>query len=401
MLTFKKNCFKENKKQQRCIHFAVFLPAYRSRLKFFADVDRQVPHAAGIATLIVVPGEDLDEVPVDDVRQFGVHDGRIGAAGKVHGDKLLFAKEQDPLQRTLGGLLQSSVYLVDRDVPFKLRHEVHHRDVRGGYAHGQAVQLAFQIRDHLGDRLGSAGCRGHDGHSGRPSSPQVLMGAVQQALIHSVGMDRCHEAPADFESVVEDLYHGGQAVGRTGGIGNDRVLRRIVGGLVDAHNEGSVDLFARNGKDNFFRTRVEMPGDLVLLAELARRLENDVHAELLPGKIRQRGCYVGDDYLPSVDHQVLSIHGDVGSELAVDRIVLQEMRQVFQFGPGVDRYDFNVAFIPETGPDEVTSDPAESIDRYLYRHKKYLLSVFLSSAQRIYFIFKQQKALFTGGIIRH
>src|SRR5581483_7688757 len=64
-----------------------------------ADQRRDVAHPAREAPLVVVPGEDLDEVLVEDARQLAVEDRRVGRAVEVRGHELLGAVVQDALQR--------------------------------------------------------------------------------------------------------------------------------------------------------------------------------------------------------------------------------------------------------------------------------------------------------------
>ena len=76
---------------------------------------------------------------------------------------------------------------------------------------------------------------------------QVLVGGVEDALVAGVGVDRGHDAADDPELVVEDLGQGREAVGGAGGVGDDVLGGRVVLVLVDADDEGAVDVLGGGG----------------------------------------------------------------------------------------------------------------------------------------------------------
>jgi hypothetical protein len=53
--------------------------------------------------------------------------------------------------------LISSIDFFNRGFAFGDELEVNHRDIRGRHAHGEAVQLAVEFRQHQADSFGSAG----------------------------------------------------------------------------------------------------------------------------------------------------------------------------------------------------------------------------------------------------
>ena len=102
--------------------------------------------------------------------------------------------------------------------------QVHHGDVGGRHADGEAVQLAFQFRENQGDGLGGAGGGRDHGNGGGPGAAQILVRQVEDVLIVGVGVNRGHETLLDAEGVVEHLGYRRQAVGGAGGVGDDVVL---------------------------------------------------------------------------------------------------------------------------------------------------------------------------------
>src|SRR5690348_12521670 len=99
-----------------------FPPTSTSSMVFLAtlqslagNVDGQVADAAGVAPLVVVPGDDLDHI-ADHERIQGAHDSRVRVALEVHRDQRLFSVGHDPLQRSLRRLLERCVDLLDANL---------------------------------------------------------------------------------------------------------------------------------------------------------------------------------------------------------------------------------------------------------------------------------------------
>ena len=67
----------------------------------------QVAAAAGIAPLVVVPGQHLHAIIADDARVAGIHDRRMWVAAEIDGDQLFFRVCQDALHRAFGGALSA------------------------------------------------------------------------------------------------------------------------------------------------------------------------------------------------------------------------------------------------------------------------------------------------------
>jgi hypothetical protein len=145
------------------------------------------------------------------------------------------------------------------------------------------------------------------------------------------------------------------------------VLRRVVGLLVDPHDEGAVDALSGGGDDDLLRAGLEVRGHLRFLPEFARRLQHDVDADPLPGQQRTIVCDVGDPDLPAVDDKRLVAEGDFAREFPVDGVVLEKVGKDRGFCPRIDGDDFDVV-VPEGGPDEISSDSAETIHCALDTH---------------------------------
>ena len=59
------------------------------------NVGEEIEHTAGIAPLVVVPADELDEVVVEGDAGLGVEDGGVGVAVHVGGDDVVFGVLED------------------------------------------------------------------------------------------------------------------------------------------------------------------------------------------------------------------------------------------------------------------------------------------------------------------
>src|SRR5262245_6683593 len=66
-------------------------------LQGLAHVEDEVADPARVAPLVVVPGEDLDQVALDERGRGAVHDRRVRVAVEVRRDQLLVGEGQDVL----------------------------------------------------------------------------------------------------------------------------------------------------------------------------------------------------------------------------------------------------------------------------------------------------------------
>src|SRR5213076_1006977 len=90
----------------------------------------QVGQAAGVAPLVVVPGDHLDQVVANDHRREAVDDRGARVALEVHRDERLVGVAEDPLQVAFRQLLELLVDRLGARLLLHLRHEVDDRDGR-------------------------------------------------------------------------------------------------------------------------------------------------------------------------------------------------------------------------------------------------------------------------------
>src|ERR1041384_5529203 len=153
-------------------------------------------------------------------------------AFEIGGDQGILVVFEDVLHGARGGLLERRVDGIPGGRLIRLDDEIDERDVGRGHADGDAVELSLELRYHEPDRLRGAGRRGDHVDCGRARAAQVGMGKVEELLVVRIGMDGGHQALLDPEILQEDLRNRSEAVRGAGGVGDDVMLRRIVGGIV-------------------------------------------------------------------------------------------------------------------------------------------------------------------------
>src|SRR3954454_19949244 len=82
---------------------------YRGRLQHLL---RQVDAAVGVAPLVVIPGEELHEGPVDHLGLLGVEDRRVRVGDDVRGDDRILGVLEEPREGTIRSLLHRGVDLL-------------------------------------------------------------------------------------------------------------------------------------------------------------------------------------------------------------------------------------------------------------------------------------------------
>ena len=169
----------------------------------------------------------------------------------------------------------------------------------------------------------SGGCGNH-GNRGGPRAAQILVRQVQQFLIVRVGMNRGHRAVDDAKAILHNLCNRGQAIGRTGGIGDNVVFGGVIGLLIDAKHQRMVRIGGRRGDDHLPDRSSDVLARLRPGSEQPRGLHNDLRAHRSPIELRR--------VLDLEYAEALSVHRDavVGvldaiRQIAEDRIVLQQV----------------------------------------------------------------------------
>ena len=154
-----------------------------------------------------------------------------------------------------------------------------------GTRYEEPLELAVELGHHVPDGLGGTGRRGNDVDGCGTGATQVAVRAVLQVLISRVRVCCHHEAALDAELVVEHLRERGEAVRGARGVGDDAVVRRVVGLFVHAHDERAVDVRSRSGDDDLLGATGDVLASICGLGEATGRLDDDVDAQVAPREV--------------------------------------------------------------------------------------------------------------------
>src|SRR5438552_7204309 len=343
-----------------------FLPLLSRASEFRGQELDEVAATAGVAPLIVVPGQNFYAAVADNFGVFGIDDGGIGIALEVGGDEFLFSVTEDALHGAAGGGFQSGVdgffcrRLVDEN------SEVHNADVGSGHAHGIAVELALQFGNDEVKSFGGAGGAGNHVDGGGTRAAEILVREVEEFLVIGVRVDGGHGAAVDAESFLENFGDGGEAIGGAGSVGNDVVRRRIVGLVVHAEDESGVGAIGRGGDDHFFHGSAEMLFGVNAFGEEAGGFDDDIGSDRSPIDF---GGILGLENLEALafdGNGVIGMRHVVG-KISEDGIVLQKVRERVRVGDVVDGDELNVSIV-ERGAHDVATNAAEAVDANLNGH---------------------------------
>ncbi len=295
----------------------------------------------------------------------------------VSGDNRVLCVLDDVGQRSLGRLFDGTVDILDSHIVLQLDHEIDGRTVGHGNSHGHTVELAFEFREHLADRLGCPGRRRDDVLGGCPAPPQVLVGDVGEPLVVGVGVNRCHDTLSNAEGVVEHLCQWSQAIGRAGGVGDDDVAAvQII--VVDTQYDSLIDfILRRHCQDNSLGSGFEMLLEGLSVPENPCCLDDHVDSQLGPGKFG--GVRLDEHFYLVVPNLHLPVaYFDLLIEAAHHRVVLEQVGEDVVVREVVDGHDFDARVRPRgDDPENGPPDATESIDCNL--HIRNLRSVALRS----------------------
>ena len=148
--------------------------------------------------------------------------------------------------------------------------------------------------------------------------------------------------------------------------------------MVHAHDDGDVFALRRSGDDDLLGTGHQVALGLVGFGEESGGLDDDVHAERLPGEF-SRGLGGNDADLGAIHDQDVVFGlvrrglggADGAGEAALGGVVLEQVRQVVCGDDVTHRDDVDVlahqSLLDESAEDQ-TADTAETIDRYIDCH---------------------------------
>lgn len=278
----------------------------------------------GVAPLVVVPGNQLDEVGVQGNTGLGIEDGRVVITVQVGGDNVVLGVAQDTLELTLGGGLDSGLDVLVGGGLLDAAGQVDNGDVGGRHTHGHTSELAVKGGDNLADSLGGTGGGGDDVLGRSAATTPVLSGGTVDGLLGSgIGVDGGHQTLNEAVLVVDNLGEGSQAVGGARSVGED-VDVGLVGVVVDTHDEhGGIGGGGRD--DDLLGTTLQVSRGLLGGGEDTGGLDDVGGAGLRPGDGGGVTLSVEADLL-AVDNQAGgAIDLDGALELTVSAVILEHV----------------------------------------------------------------------------
>src|ERR1700676_3461976 len=351
---------------RRLVFFEFPTAAVNAKLERGRDKLDQVTHTAGVAPLVVVPGQHFYAFVANHFGVTGVDNGRVGVSFEVGGNEFFFGIGEDALERAFRGRFERGVDgifcggFVDED------GEVHNADVWRGNAHGVAVEFTFEFGNDQMQGFGGAGGTGNHVNGRCACSAKVLVRQGQKFLIVGVGMDGGHGAAVNAESVVENFGDRSEAVCGAGSVGDDVVLAGIVGFVVDAENESGIGLVSGRGNDDFFHGAANVLGGFGTFGEKAGGFDHDIGADTGPIDLRR--------IFDFENLEGTAVHGDgifgVGNfvgKIPEDGIVFEQMREGGGVRDVIHGYELNILVI-QSGADDVATDTAKAVDTYFNGH---------------------------------
>ena len=244
----------------------------------------EVHHSVGVAPLVVVPGDDLDESGAEGDTGVSIEDRRARVSGEVLRDDGVLSISKDALELVLRSSLDALLDLVVAGIAGKSDGEVDDRDVSRGHAEGHTGELAVELGNDLADSLGgTSGGRNNVGASSTSSAPVLaaLGGTIDSKLVDGDGVDGGHETLFNAPGIVKDLGYGGKAVGRAASVGDDS-HGGVVLVLVNTHDEDGRGVLRGSRDDSLLSTALKVSTSVVSGAEHTSALSNVVGTDAAP-----------------------------------------------------------------------------------------------------------------------
>ena len=114
--------------------FLLYVPFFLLvRAVLFGSENEKITHSPGVAPLVVVPCDELDEVLVKRNTSACIEDSGVGATDEVGGHDGVLGVAHDAFERSSRGLLDSSLDLLVGGIFFETNDEINNRDIKSRY----------------------------------------------------------------------------------------------------------------------------------------------------------------------------------------------------------------------------------------------------------------------------
>ena len=102
-------------------------------------IDQEIADAPRVAPLVVVPGNQLDEVLVQRDTSLSIEDGGSRVADEIGGDDILISVLKNALVLVFGSSLDDSLDLIIGGLLLEAHDEIDDGDIDGGNTEGQTT----------------------------------------------------------------------------------------------------------------------------------------------------------------------------------------------------------------------------------------------------------------------
>ena len=168
------------------------------------------------------------------------------------------------------------------------------------------------------------------------------------------------------ESVLQHLCDRREAVGGAGSVRNHVVLRRVVGLVVHAEDDGVIGIGGGRGNDHFLHRAADVLARVGAFGEQAGGFDDDRRADGGPVELRRILDLENLEALAVDGDRVVRV-GDLVRQIAEDRIVFQQMRQGLRIRDVVDGDNLDRR-IAQRGAKNIAADAAKPVDPHFYGH---------------------------------
>mmetsp|Transcript_34593 Transcript_34593/g.46626 ORF Transcript_34593/g.46626 Transcript_34593/m.46626 type:complete len:343 (+) Transcript_34593:87-1115(+) len=322
----------------------------------------KIDHSVGVTPLVVVPGDDLDEVGGELDTGIGIEDGTLGPGEEILRDDGILGVTKNSLKVGLRGLLDSGLDVIVGGGLIEADGEVNNGDVGGGDTESHTSELTVKIGDDLTDGLGGTSGGWNDvGTRGTTGSPVLSTygGTINSKLVNSNSVDGGHETLNNTVVIMENLGNGGKAVGGAGGVG-DNIHAGVVTLMVNTNNENRSVVLGRSGDDGLLGTTLLVKTGGLLSGEDTSGLSDVVSTGLAPWDVLGV-LLVGDDNLVSIDKNTTVGLLDVVGESTVGGVVFEQVHEVVDIHEGVVDVH-NLSFVSVLGESRSEGEAANSTE---------------------------------------
>lgn len=333
----------------------------------------EINDTAGVTPLVIVPGEDLDEIANNHGGE-RVEDGGVAVSNDIAGNDGLVAVLNNSGVSS-SGLLDALVDGGGGDGLLSNPGEISARASGNRDTEGEAIELALESGNDLTDGLGGTGGGGNDVDGGVTGTAEIVVDLIADTLVIGVGVDSGHETADNTEFVVEGLGDGGEAVSGAGSVGDAKVLVLELVSVDTADDGGIAVILGGNSDDDLLGTSLDVAIITVLntiraLAEDTGGFDNNIDVQGSPWEILGTAFLTKDNNEVFTDHDVTVrftvLNGLV--ELAEDRVPLQKVSEGLARSKIVDGNDLEDLGVLAEDTEDNTTNTTETVNSYTNDH---------------------------------